>query len=38
MREWTWIVRERAEDYRKYGAVYDASVRFVLAGQGETAA
>jgi hypothetical protein len=33
MREWVQINLERSEDYRKYRAVFDESIQFVLAGQ-----
>jgi hypothetical protein len=33
MREWVQINLERSEDYRKYRAVFDESIGFVLAGQ-----
>ncbi len=35
MREWVQIDLERSEDYRTYGSVFDASVRHVLAQQGD---
>ena len=35
MREWIQINLERSEDYKQYLAVFEESIRFVLAGQGE---
>ena len=33
MREWVQINLERSEDYHQYRAVFDESIRYVLAGQ-----
>ena len=36
MREWIQINLDRSEDYRQYLPVFEESIRFVLAGQGDS--
>jgi hypothetical protein len=36
MREWVQINLARPGDYRQYAAVFDESIRYVLAGQGQS--